>query len=209
MTTPTKSVQELCSARGGQSGDNGVSLGFSPSGCMGPSPHGAGPAFQRNPLSMLSANISVVPGPTRAQLQAPGNPPERVLVVDDDAFIRRLNSMALLRSGYEVDTAEDGASAWDALHARDYHLMITDHNMPNLTGLELLRKLRAKNMPLPVIMASGSLPIEEFDRHPALKPAAMLCKPYLLNALVQTVRQVLGQATSLAHGVSTPQANTP
>lgn len=149
---------------------------------------------------MLSPNILLAAGSTRAGLHAPRNPPQRLLVVDDDAFIRRLNTMALLRSGYEVHTAEDGANAWNALHAFDYDLMITDHNMPNLTGLELLRKLRAKNMPLPVIMASGSLPIEEFDRHPALKPAAMLCKPYLLNVLVQTVRLVLGRAARLAQG---------
>ena len=158
---------------------------------------------------MLSPNILLAAGSTRADLHAPRHPPQRLLVVDDDAFIRRLNTMALLRSGYEVDTAEDGANAWDALHARDYQLMITDHHMPNLTGLELLRKLQAKNMPLPVIMASGSLPIEEFDRHPALKPAAMLSKPYLLNALVQTVRHVLSRAARLAHGVSTPQTYTP
>lgn len=158
---------------------------------------------------MLSPNILLAAGSTRADLHAPRHPPQRLLVVDDDAFIRRLNTMALLRSGYEVDTAEDGANAWDALHARDYQLMITDHHMPNLTGLELLKKLRAKNIPLPVIMASGSLPIEEFDRHPALKPAAMLSKPYLLNALVQTVRHVLSRAARLAHGVSTPQTYTP
>lgn len=157
---------------------------------------------------MLSLDTCIHAGPNRSGLLEQRNP-HRLLVVDDDACVRRLNTMMLLRSGYEVDTAEDGAHAWDALQACEYDLMITDHNMPNLTGLELLRKLRAKNMALPVIMASGSLPIEEFDRHPVLKPAAMLCKPYLLHALVQTVRQVLSRAARLACGVNLPQVNAP
>lgn len=176
---------------------------------MGLSPHSPRRALRLNPRDVLSSNIPIAPQPARFGLSASQNLPARLLVVDDDACILRLNALALLRAGYKVDIAEDGTIAWDALHAGEYDLMITDHNMPNLTGLELLRKLRAKNMALPVIMASGSLPIEEFDRHPALKPAALLCKPYLLNALVQTVRQVLARAVQLAHGVNTPQASTP
>ena len=117
--------------------------------------------------------------------------PQRILVVDDNEDIRRLNVEALLSSGYEVDSAEDGALAWDALNTCGYDLLITDNNMPNMTGLELLRKVQNSHMALPVIMASGTIPTETFAQNPWLRPAATLCKPHTLAALLNTVRNVL------------------
>ena len=118
-------------------------------------------------------------------------PPHRILVVDDDESIRRINTMFLLRAGYEVDSAEDGAVAWDTLNTCSYDLLITDNNMPNLTGLELLRKVRDNNMALPVIMASGIIPTETFVQNPWLRPTATLSKPHTIEALLNTVRNVL------------------
>jgi DNA-binding response OmpR family regulator len=69
--------------------------------------------------------------------------------------------------------------------------MITDHNMPKVSGVELLKKLRAARMALPVIMATGSLPDHEFARYPWLQPAATLLKPYTTDELLGTVREVL------------------
>ena len=74
--------------------------------------------------------------------------------------------MVLHRAGYHVDTAEDGAFAWQMLGVSDYDLMITDNNMPNLTGMELLKKLYAMRMALPFIMATGKMPEEEFAQYP-------------------------------------------
>jgi DNA-binding response OmpR family regulator len=112
-------------------------------------------------------------------------------VVDDDGEIRRLNAQVLEKSGYHVEAAEDGAVAWEALNTDNYDLMITDHNMPKVSGVELLKKLRAARMALPVIMATGSLPEEEFARYPWLQPAATLLKPYTTDELLGTVREVL------------------
>lgn len=91
-------------------------------------------------------------------------------------------SEVLIRHGYHVDAAEDGAVAWDALQANRYDLMITDNAMPHLTGIELLKKLRAARMTLPVIMATGSLPEAEFVVQPWLQPSAMVIKPYTTPA---------------------------
>src|SRR5450759_780416 len=88
-----------------------------------------------------------------APAQGQANPPHRILVVEEDIHVRQLNTEVLTRSGYEVDAAEDGAAAWVALNGDSYDLMITDNGMPKLTGIELLRKLRAARMELPVIMA--------------------------------------------------------
>src|ERR1700691_582681 len=139
--------------------------------------------------------------PVSVPLQSQTNPPHRILVVEDDLYIRQLGIELLVRSGYEVDSAADGAAAWEPLNTDTcYDLMITDNNMPKLTGVELLKKLRAARMALPVIMATGILPKNVFARYPWLQPTATLLKPYTAAELLGTVRNVL-------HGIdnATPQ----
>ena len=126
-----------------------------------------------------------------ALLQSQAGPPRRILVVDDDSDIRRLSAAMLKRSGYEVDAAADGAAGWEALNADRYDLLITDNEMPIMSGIELLRKLRTARVAVPVIMASGRLPISEFDQHPWLQPTATLLKPYSVEEFLGTVKQVL------------------
>jgi DNA-binding response OmpR family regulator len=120
----------------------------------------------------------------------------RILVVDDEPFIREINAKVLAHSGYQVDAAADGDAAWQALNAASYDLLITDHNMPKVTGLELLKKVRAARMALPVIMATATLPMEEFTRNTWLRPATILPKPYTAEELVGTVKELL-RATSV------------
>jgi CheY-like chemotaxis protein len=129
-----------------------------------------------------------------AVLDPPSCPLHRILVVDDDRRMRQLNSEVLLQSGYLVDTAENGAVAWDTLSAQRYDLLVTDHSMPKLTGVELLRKLHAASMAVPAILATGNLPKAELKLYPWIKPAATLLKPYTIAQLVGTVKQVLGAA---------------
>jgi two-component system, OmpR family, response regulator len=126
-----------------------------------------------------------------ARDQAKPNPAHRILVVDDDSDIRELHTTVLLRSGYEVEAAKDGAAAWEALNADNYDLVITDNSMPRVSGVELLKKLRAARIALPVIMATGIMPTEEFTRNPWLQPAAMLLKPYTTEEFLGTVEAVL------------------
>lgn len=115
----------------------------------------------------------------------------RILLVDDDHELRALNAEMLTIAGYDVDTAEDGAAAWESLETGDHSLLITDNHMPRMSGLELLKKLRAARMNLPVIMASGTIPAWEFAQRPWLRPAATLQKPYHVRTLLQAVEGVL------------------
>jgi DNA-binding response OmpR family regulator len=126
--------------------------------------------------------------------RSPPIPSPRILVVEDDGDIRRLNAQVLFRSGYQVDAAEDGAAGWEALHANNFDLLITDHDMPKLTGLELVKMVRTARMTLPVILASGSLHEEELSRHPWLQLAATLLKPFYPDQLLVTVKEVLRAA---------------
>ena len=130
--------------------------------------------------------------------QSQTNPLPRVLVVDDDMSIRQIQALALMRCGYKVDMAADGAAAWEALNTDSYDLMITDNNMPKVSGVELLKKLRAAHMALPVIMATGAIPKEEFTRSPWLQPAATLLKPYTFEEMLRTVKNVLREADGIA-----------
>jgi DNA-binding response OmpR family regulator len=119
------------------------------------------------------------------------NPPHRILVVDDEAPLRLVITRTLVDSGYHVDTAEDGAEAWQALRVKKYDLLITDNNMPKISGVELIQRLHAHKIAMPVIMATGTSPRSEFDRNPQLTPAATLLKPFTLAELLATVKRVL------------------
>jgi DNA-binding response OmpR family regulator len=126
---------------------------------------------------------------TKKQPQARAT--HRILVVEDDPDILQLNTAVLSQSGYLVETAADGATAWDLLQLDTFDLLVTDNEMPGVTGLELLKKMRAARMIVPVIMATGAEPREEFARDPWLRPAATLNKPYTLDELLGTVRKIL------------------
>jgi len=130
----------------------------------------------------------------RAPTQSKAHPSNRILVVDDDISIRKLSTQVLTAFGFQVETAEDGVAGWEALHASRYDLLITDHNMPKVTGVELVKKLRFARMTLPVVLASGAIPTEELDRNPSLQLAATLLKPFTMDELLGTVKKVLRAA---------------
>jgi CheY-like chemotaxis protein len=121
------------------------------------------------------------------------NPRCRILLVDDDSQLLELNAVALIRFGYNVDTAKDGAAAWQALHDINvsYNLLITDNKMPKVTGLELIRKMRSEEMALPVILVSGTIPTEELKQYPWLLLDATLSKPFTTAELLEVVKKVL------------------
>jgi len=131
---------------------------------------------------------------TDAAVQGRPNPRHRILVVDHDSDLRLLYADALARPGYDVDTVEDGADGWQALRTKPFHLLITEYALPGLTGIELVRKLRAAHMTLPVVMASERSPADELARSPALHLAALLPKPFYISQLLETVREVLHAA---------------
>ncbi len=134
------------------------------------------------------------------------NPRQRILVVEDEAMIRRLNTEVLSYSGYQVDAAADGDEAWEALQQNHYDLVVTDQDMPGLTGVGLIKKLYAARMAMPVIMATGSYPRAELELHPWLQVEAALLKPYSYDELLDTVKNVL-HAFNHGDGHATPPPN--
>jgi two-component system cell cycle sensor histidine kinase/response regulator CckA len=135
-----------------------------------------------------------------AEASAPAKPIQRILVVEDDISIRRLSTEMLIRSGYQVDAAADGAAGWKALQGKCYDLVITDNFMPKVTGVEMVKKLHAAGMKLPVILATAMLPQEEFVAHPWLQAVTTLLKPFRANDLLSAVKKIL--AANVPSGVS-------
>ncbi len=81
----------------------------------------------------------------------------RILVVDDDPFVAEMLAVILDADGYEVETAENGEDALTKFAAApDTGLVISDMNMPGMTGLELIGRIRASRPGIPAILLTGS-----------------------------------------------------
>ncbi len=137
-------------------------------------------------MRTLNLSLSVPPPPRPAELR-----PHRILVADDDETIRCFNAEMLIALGYQVDAAADGAAAWQALQVGTYELLVTDNQMPNLTGLQLLTKIRSARMTIPVILVSGTVLTAELESDSALHLDATLPKPYTCDDFLRTVERVL------------------
>lgn len=134
--------------------------------------------------------------PLRREAGAHGEPPARVLVVDDDAPTRLLLSRVLRNRGYQVLEAEDGAACRRILAEEDVDVVLLDANLPDISGIEVLAQLRAapRTATLPVVVVTGRA--HPADRVAGLEAGAndYLTKPVDLNELVATVRaQVRGR----------------
>ena len=117
-----------------------------------------------------------------------------ILVVDDDAGVRFVLERVLRAAGYRVSAVDDGEAGWSAMCADSFDLIITDHDMPRLLGLDLVRRLRAVGFDLPVILISGRMPCDETDLLDVLKPGMAVEKPFSFNALLADVHGLLSGA---------------
>lgn len=122
------------------------------------------------------------------------NEARRLLVADDDPDIRQLLSDRLTSDGYVVQTAADGREALLAVLSQKFDALIADINMPELSGIEVLRKVREEQPSLPVIVITAA---EARDRAVAAVQAgaqAYLLKPFDAGQLKQMVEQWVGPA---------------
>jgi CheY-like chemotaxis protein len=90
------------------------------------------------------------------EITSPRQPPYRLLVVDDEEAIRELTSTVLADDGYEILMAEDGVHALELLPRFRPDLVITDLQMPRMSGIELVKIMRQRFPHLPVIILSGA-----------------------------------------------------
>ncbi|PSH05250.1 MAG: DNA-binding response regulator [Acidobacteria bacterium] len=125
---------------------------------------------------------------------AAGSAQRNILVVDDESQITRVLRTALSSYGYGVRTAGDGDEALEIMRDWTPDLVITDLSMPNMGGLELCRRIRAKSaLPIIVLSVRG----EEKIKVDALDSGAddYVTKPFNMNELVARVRAALRRAS--------------
>lgn len=116
-----------------------------------------------------------------------------ILVVDDEDHIRQLAGVGLKRAGYRVLTANSGrqALARFAEHADEIELLITDLAMPEMSGEELIVKLRRTHPDLPVLLMSGYSRSAVSESLVNLPTISFLQKPFLLSELAASVSRIL------------------
>lgn len=118
------------------------------------------------------------------------------LIAEDNAALRRVIGFTLRGSGFDVTAAADGLLAWEAAEHTAFDLVVTDQQMPNLNGLELVERLRtsAPNQNTPVILLTAKgLELQQETVRDQYGVAAMLHKPFSPAQLAKLAEESVSQ----------------
>ena len=120
---------------------------------------------------------------------------ERIMVVDDEPAILDITRAMLEHLGYHVETFQDNRDAiqFFAENFRNFDLVITDLTMPNMTGIELAKKISGIRSDMPIILCTGFSDSISQSQAQSMGIEALLTKPILRTDLARTVRTVLDQ----------------
>jgi two-component system chemotaxis response regulator CheY len=117
-----------------------------------------------------------------------------ILAVDDSASMRQMVSFTLKGSGYEVVEASDGVEALSVAKTRAFDLVVTDVNMPNMDGIELIGELR--KLPsfkfTPLLMLTTESGMDKKQQGKAAGATGWIVKPFNPEQLLATIKKVLG-----------------
>ena len=122
----------------------------------------------------------------------------KALVVDDEIHIVQVVAIKLRNNGFDVITASNGAEALEIAKEEKPNIIITDYQMPIMTGLELVEGLRADGLTadIPVIMLTARGFAIEDDKRDQLKISACLSKPFSPREVLGKIEEVLEQVTA-------------
>jgi two-component system response regulator AtoC len=124
----------------------------------------------------------------------------RILVVDDEKLLRWSWAQRLEREGYETVQCETGGEGIARVENEEIDLILLDQKLPDLDGLEVLRRIRPKEIDLPVIMITAHSTLENAVEAMKLGASDFLAKPIDLDVLVMAARRTL-EARDLAREV--------
>lgn len=116
---------------------------------------------------------------------------KRILLVEDEAHIVRVMRMALERAGFAVDTARDGEEALSYLEARHPDIMITDIDMPRMTGRELCMQINT-DMPereFTIVVVTARTEVEHREWSQSIPNLGFLEKPVSVRKLVSYLEE--------------------
>ena len=117
------------------------------------------------------------------RVETASNAPERhmqyrILVVDDEPEWLDILSLLFTRKGWDVQTALSGEAAWSAMGERSYDLVLCDLSMPDISGIELLKRVRAVDSVLPFVIMTGVGTIETAVQAVQLGAYSYITKPF-------------------------------
>ena len=123
----------------------------------------------------------------------PYDPNMRVLVVDDFSTMRRIVKNILRQLGFNnVVEADDGTTAWDVLNRDKIDFIISDWNMPQMTGSDLLRKVRSSEEfgDLPFLMVTAEAQQENIIEAVQAKVSNYIVKPFTAEVMKQKIDKI-------------------
>lgn len=117
----------------------------------------------------------------------------KILAVDDSKSMRQMVTMSLKSAGHDVTEAEDGAMALDIAKKQQFDLVVTDINMPNMNGIELIQALRA--MPnykfTPILCLTTESSDDMKGKGKSAGATGWIVKPFSPEKLLATIARVL------------------
>ena len=119
---------------------------------------------------------------------------KKVLAVDDSATIRTSISFVLKQAGYEVVEAIDGVDGLDKAKADKFNLVITDINMPNMDGIEMIKHLRGTEgyKFIPIIALTTENQDTKMQEGKAAGATGWIVKPFTSEKLLAIVKKIIG-----------------
>jgi two-component system chemotaxis response regulator CheY len=117
-----------------------------------------------------------------------------IMTVDDSASIRQMVGFTLKQAGYQVLEAKDGGDALARFDGSGAQMVLTDLNMPNMDGIELIRRLRANPSSrfIPIVMLTTESQAEKKQEGKAAGATGWIVKPFKPEQLLAVVKKVLG-----------------
>jgi len=118
---------------------------------------------------------------------------KKVLVVDDEIHIVHVVAIKLRNNGYEVLTANNGAEAYELACSENPDIIVTDFQMPVLSGIELVQKLRenGQTKDIPVVMLTARSFAISKEQQESMKISACLSKPFSPRELLGNIEDIL------------------
>lgn len=121
---------------------------------------------------------------------------KKILVIDDEGLVTTSLKQLLKKSGYDAEIANNAQTAMDKVKENDFDLIISDIRMPEMSGVEVIKKIReylgqAGKSPVPEILITGYADKENLEEAQRLKVADYIYKPFNIKEFLDAVKKNL------------------